>query len=125
MAKYTLIVTSEFKKTFKLCQKRGLDMSLLKHVIDILEEEGKLPNEYRPHKLTNKKGNATWECHVKSDWLLVWQQNDSTLTLIMVTTGTHSDMFYKNKRYSHKISLIVPSGRHTSKWCVISQSIIN
>ena len=24
MAKYTLIVTSEFKKTFKLCQKRGL-----------------------------------------------------------------------------------------------------
>ena len=98
MAKYTLIVTSEFKKTFKLCQKRGLDMSLLKHVIDILEEEGKLPNEYRPHKLTNKKGNATWECHVKSDWLLVWQQNDSTLTLKMVTTGTHSDMFYKNKR---------------------------
>lgn len=26
MAKYTLIVTSEFRKTFKLCQKRGLDM---------------------------------------------------------------------------------------------------
>ena len=37
MAKYTLIVTSEFKKTFKLCQKRGLDMSLLKKAIDILE----------------------------------------------------------------------------------------
>ena len=50
------------------------------------------------NELTNKKGNATWECHIKSDWLLVWQQNDSTLTLIMVTTGTHSDMFYKNKR---------------------------
>ena len=73
-------------------------MSLLKHVIDILEEDGKLPNEYHPHKLTNKKGNATWECHVKSDWLLVWQQNDSTLTFIMVTIGTNSDMFYKNKR---------------------------
>ena len=50
MAKYTLIVTSEFKKTFRLCQKRGLDMGLLKKVIDILELEGKLPNEYRPHK---------------------------------------------------------------------------
>ena len=98
MAKYTLIVTSEFKKTFKLCQKRGLDMSLLKKAIDILEMEGKLPDEYRPHKLTNKKGNATWECHIKSDWLLVWQQNDSALILVMVTMGTHSDMFYKNKR---------------------------
>lgn len=93
MAKYTIIVTSEFKKSFKLCQKRGLDMSLLKKVIGILEEKGRLPNEYRPHKLINKKGNATWECHVKSDWLLVWQQNDISLTLIMVTTGTHSDIF--------------------------------
>ena len=33
MAKYTLIVTSEFRKTFKLCQRRGLDMSLLKKAI--------------------------------------------------------------------------------------------
>ena len=47
MAKYTIIVTSEFKKSFKLCQKRGLDMSLLKKVIGILEEKGRLPNEYR------------------------------------------------------------------------------
>ena len=87
MAKYTLIVTSEFRRTFKLCQKRGLDMSLLKMAIDILEMEGKLPDEYRPHKLTNKKGNATWECHIKSDWLLVWQQNDSELTLVYGNNG--------------------------------------
>ena len=33
-------------------------MSLLKKAIDILEMEGKLPDEYRPHKLTNKKGNV-------------------------------------------------------------------
>ena len=93
MSKYTIVVTSEFKKTFRLCQKRGLDMSLLKRVVDILEAEGKLPVEYRPHKLVNKKGNATWECHIQSDWLLIWQQNDTTLTLVMISTGTHSDLF--------------------------------
>ena len=42
MAKYTLIVTSEFKKTFKLCKNRGLDMSLLKTAIDIIEMEATL-----------------------------------------------------------------------------------
>ena len=47
-----------------------------------------------------KKGNVT--TYSSSDDmfndLMKQQQNDSTLTLIMVTTGTHSDMFYKNKR---------------------------
>ena len=71
MGKYTIVVTSEFKKNFKLCQRRGLDMSLLKKVVSLLEEEGKLPIDYRPHNLLNKKGNATWECHILSDWLLI------------------------------------------------------
>ena len=43
MGKYTIVVTSEFKKNFKLCQRRGLDMSLLKNVVSILEEDGELP----------------------------------------------------------------------------------
>lgn len=98
MGKYTIVVTSEFKKNFKLCQRRGLDMSLLKNVVSILEEEGELPVDYRPHKLSNKKGNATWECHILPDWLLIWQQNDTALTLIMVSIGTHSDLFHRNRK---------------------------
>ena len=34
-----------------------------------------------------------WECHIKSDWLLVWKQNDDELTLLFTNTGTHSDLF--------------------------------
>ena len=34
-----------------------------------------------------------WECHIEPDWLLVWEQNDTELTLLMIETGTHSDIF--------------------------------
>ena len=33
------------------------------------------------------------ECHIKSDWLLIWQQNDTELVLIMTDTGTHADLY--------------------------------
>lgn len=49
-------------------------------------------SEYRPHKLTgNLRGK--WECHIKSNWLLVWEQYHDELLLIMIDTGTHSDLF--------------------------------
>ena len=93
MAKYSIQITNEFKRTFKLCKKRGRDMALLKRVIELLEEKGTLPAQYKPHKLLNKRGNDTWECNVQPDWLLVWQQNDTVLTILLITTGTHSDLF--------------------------------
>lgn len=34
-----------------------------------------------------------WECHLESDWLMIWRQNDMTLELILVDTGSHSDLF--------------------------------
>lgn len=39
-----------------------------------------------------------WECHITPDWLLVWDQNDRELVLLMTNTGTHSDLFGKNRR---------------------------
>ena len=32
-------------------------------------------------------------CHIHSDWLLVWEQNDVQLKLLFLQTGTHSDLF--------------------------------
>lgn len=34
-----------------------------------------------------------WECHIAPDWLLVWLQDDNKLTLLMLDTGSHSDLF--------------------------------
>lgn len=91
---YTYKVTKEFKKAVKLCIKRGYPMNELKTVIDLLVDNGKLPDTYRPHKLHGNK-EGLWECHIKADWLLIWQQNDTEMTLLMVSTGTHSDLLSK------------------------------
>lgn len=89
---YTLIYTNYFKKSVKRCVKRGLPMNEFMDVIRLLERDGFLPESYKPHKLVGKHAGK-WECHIKPDWLLVWEQNDTALTLIMVDTGSHSDIF--------------------------------
>lgn len=90
--KYKIEYTEQFGKELKICRKRGYDLSLLRDVIGILEEEGQLPEEYSPHKL-NGKYKGLWECHILEDWLLVWSQDNSTLTLVFTNTGTHIDLF--------------------------------
>lgn len=67
-------------------------MTLLRDVMALLSENGVLPSEYKPHKLSGKY-NGLWECHIKPDWLLVWKQNDKELILLFTNTGTHSDLF--------------------------------
>lgn len=95
--KYELRVTGEFKQNLKLCQKRGLPMNELWEVIDKLLHGETLDPKYRAHILSgDRKGQ--WECHIRPDWLLVWEQNERELILIMLNTGTHSDLFSKKYR---------------------------
>jgi len=89
---YQLTTTNKFDKSLKLCKKRGYDLTLLQKVIDLLLETGKLPAKYKPHKLTGNFKDC-WECHIKTDWLLIWKQNDNELVLLLLDTGTHSDLF--------------------------------
>ena len=51
MTKYTLRFTGEFKRSLKRCLKRGCDEKLLTDALNILTEEGRLPDKYRPHIL--------------------------------------------------------------------------
>jgi len=90
--KYRIIATKRFEKDVKRCIKRNLPMEKFKKVIRLLEETGKLPSEYRPHKLTGRYAGS-WECHIMPDWLLVWEQHDDELVLVMTNTGTHSDLY--------------------------------
>lgn len=89
---YNIEYTGAFRKDVKRCAKRGLDMKLLYNAISILARDGKLPPEYRPHILSGKY-SGIWECHIKGDWLMIWRQNDDRLELLMLNTGTHSDIF--------------------------------
>lgn len=89
---YTVETTKQFDKSFKRCLKKDLDPELLWEVIELLQKDGTLPAQYRPHKLSGRF-SGLWECHIKGDWLLIWQRNDTELILIMTDTGTHADLF--------------------------------
>ena len=89
---YSFFYTNTFKKDFKKCQKRSFDMSLLKTVLDILQTEGELPPKYKSHTLIGNYKNH-WECHIKPDWLLIWVFNPEEKEIVLVRTGTHSDLF--------------------------------
>ena len=89
---YNIQFTNRFKKDYKLCKKRGLNIGLLKEAISILETTGTLPPQYKPHPLKGKL-QGVMECHIQPDWLLIWQQNDKELILLFINTGTHSDLF--------------------------------
>lgn len=89
-----LQIRGGFKKDYKLAIKRGLDWSLAEEVIQMLREGKTLPEKYRDHSLRHfMKRNDVRECHVQPDWLLVYSIHDDVLTLELIRTGTHSDIF--------------------------------
>ena len=89
--KYGVIRTSRFKKEYRLMQRRGEDMELLHRIIDLLAQGKPLPEKHRDHAMTGNFA-GTRECHVKPDWLLVYQIEKSILVLTLMRTGTHSDL---------------------------------
>lgn len=67
-------------------------MHLLKECLDILIETGTLPDKYRSHIISGDH-DGEWEAHIKGDWLITWEKRGNELRLIMLATGTHSDLF--------------------------------
>ena len=49
---FILKMTSQFKKDLKRIQNQPIKIQHLKQVLLKLEENGVIPNEYRPHKLS-------------------------------------------------------------------------
>lgn len=91
--KYGIVLTSMFKKDLKIIKKRGYDISLLDNVVNTLAYGKPLEAKYRDHNLVgNYKGCR--ECHITSDWLLIYEIADNELLILYLTrTGTHSDLF--------------------------------
>lgn len=89
-----LVTTSQFRKDYKRVKKRGYDMVLLEEVINHLLQEKPLAERYRDHGLA---GNYLGfrECHILSDWLLIYAVDKKQLVLTASRTGTHSDLFAK------------------------------
>ena len=89
---YTVKFTSAFKKNYKLMKKRGMDISLLDDVIEELRWGKELDGKYKDHVLKGEYASFH-ECHVKPDWLLIYLIENNILTLTLVNTGSHADLF--------------------------------
>ena len=89
---YELILTGKFKKSLKLARKRGLDLSLLENVVNMLQYNIPLEEKHTDHELKGKYQGFR-ECHIQPDWLLIYLKEDGILTLTLVDTGTHADLF--------------------------------
>lgn len=88
MAKYRIVQTGRFKKDLKMAIKRGYNISLMEVVIDTLTSGEELPTKYKDHDLIgNYKGCR--ECHITSDWLLIYEISQDEIILYLTRTGTH------------------------------------
>ena len=51
-----------------------------------------LEEKYKDHELKGKYQGFR-ECHIQPDWLLIYLIEEGILTLTLVDTGTHADLF--------------------------------
>ena len=87
-----LVYTSQFKKDYKLAQKRHVDIDELFKVISMLQKQEPLPDEKRDHSLVGNYKDYR-ECHVRPDLLLIYKIKKEELELLLFRIGTHSDLY--------------------------------
>ena len=92
--KYNVFYSSKFKRDLKKVESQGKNVTKLFDVVDKLAIKEKLEPKYKNHILKNsKRYKNCFECHIEPDWLLVYQYLDDKLVLLLVNTGSHSEVF--------------------------------
>jgi mRNA interferase YafQ len=81
---------AQFRSDLRRQRRRGKDIEELIAAVELLAETGSLPEGYRPHRLSGEWKGVS-ECHIDSDWLLIYDVTPEEVLLIR--TGTHSDLF--------------------------------
>lgn len=88
--------TSNFKSQLKKIVKQGKDISLLLETITRIANCEELDPKYKNHQLINDKTyKDCMECHLKPDWLLIYKYIDDNLVLLLIATGSHSEILDK------------------------------
>ncbi|MEA3279113.1 MAG: type II toxin-antitoxin system YafQ family toxin [Thermodesulfobacteriota bacterium] len=85
-----LIWTKRFSKDVKQAKRRNQNLESLQKVIKMLQSGDILSQGYKLHPLKGKY-SGYMECHIQSDWLLIWKADSKNVYL--TRTGTHSDLF--------------------------------
>lgn len=91
--RYKVVYSNKFKKNLKKVKKQGKDLSKLLDIVDKLAYREKLDFNLYDHILRNNKYfKGCRECHIEPDWLLVYKYEDDKLILLLVDTGSHSEV---------------------------------
>lgn len=90
--RYEIKFTNQFKKDLKQARKQKKDLDKLFEVISILANGSMLDEKYHDHDLSGKY-KGTRECHIESDWLLVYEIRNEVLILMLYRVGSHSELF--------------------------------
>lgn len=86
--------SNQFKKDYKLALKRGKNEKIFIEVLEKLLKQKPLSAKNKDHQLSGNWAKHR-ECHIQSDWLLIYSINDDELILELSRTGSHSDLFGK------------------------------
>jgi mRNA interferase YafQ len=82
--------TNRFKQDYKLAAKRRKHVRKLLQIVERLANGESLEPKLRDHSLGGKYQDCR-ECHIEGDWLLIYILTPKEL--VLVRTGSHSDLF--------------------------------
>lgn len=83
--------SSQYKKDYKRFRNQPEKVMKLFNILELLKNEKPIPEENRPHMLKGKYAGYM-ECHIESDFLLIWMDPDSDI-INLVRLGSHSELF--------------------------------
>lgn len=89
--KRKVIPSTRFKKDYKRYRHQQFKMKKLYQLLKHLEQTGRVPIEYKPHKLHGIY-EGSMECHIEDDFLLIWI-DEATNTVKLLRLGTHHELF--------------------------------
>lgn len=91
----TIKYTKQFKKSLKKMNRQGKNLEKLFTLVECLQQKKTIPEKHRDHALQGRYKGVVGlrELHIEPDWLLVYQVLDGELILVLVDTGSHSDLF--------------------------------
>ncbi|MFW6218379.1 MAG: type II toxin-antitoxin system YafQ family toxin [Verrucomicrobiota bacterium] len=85
-----VVFKSRFKKDLKKLKSSNRDEDELLAVIGVLAHEQPLDEKFRDHALVGNYARCR-ECHIRPDWLLIYQTTDTDL--LLMRTGSRSELF--------------------------------
>ena len=89
--KYRIVKTTRYRKELKKMLRRGKDIRKIGAVVRMLANGETLPPQYHDHALINDLAGLR-DCHIESDWVLLYTIKNDVLVLTLTRTGTHADL---------------------------------